>query len=768
MNFLIRFIILSFLASVFLFAESRFEKQSADANKRINISDNLESTKQYDNKLDPLLRSMVRSYEVAVRTNKAVDVEMARFADVAAIQLDYTNLATVQLFIESSATAATSADVTSLGGNVGTIIEDILIVELPLDKVYALASKNAVSQIALSSINQPMLNESHVEIGANLVHTGNAGLPVAYTGDGVVVGVLDSGLHFAHSDFWANGSIRIKYLWDMSGTGNPPAGYNYGSEWTGAEMQNGSATQIDGNGGGGHGTHVTGTAAGNGSAVNGYVGTAPESDIVFVKGIRDHNSAGGFSDTDVVNGCAYIFSKASEMNEAAVINLSLGGQYGPHDGTSLYEQALDALTGSGRIIVAAGGNEGSSIIHASYATQAGTSYNDALETVWTVNQGSQVSLVDMWYDSGSISVGLAAYDTYGTLLGFTNPVAPGQNAQNINFDPGTGTLGIVSIDASVTSDPQNGASRVQVLIDSQNGTLPIDQVFWSLYTFGSGTFDAWMVIGGAFTQDSGTFFRPGDSNLTIGVPGTANDIITVGSYVTKNQWVDLNGITQTQPGNPTIGNISSFSSIGPSRDGRLKPDITAPGEAILSAASFDLTIGVGVQAENIHVSGELIKQQGTSMAAPHVAGVIGLMLERNPGLNVADVRSILANSARPVGTPNVVWGNGKIDAAGAVASVITGIGDEPTAGITSFELDQNHPNPFNPSTTISYRLPESSDVTLKIYNTLGQTVSVLVNEQQPAGSYTTQFQADQLPSGVYYYQLEAGSNSTVRKMMLLK
>jgi len=770
MNALIRIFIISFAFSMFLFAESRFKKE-VNANKQIDISSQIQITKQYGNKVDPMLRQLKVEYEEALSANKSVSEAFSAYEEIVAISLDYINTPFVQLLIESNSTTQTHVAIEDAGGFVTNTIGDILVASLPLESVESLAAKKHVQHIELNKINKSKLNQSHVEIGANLVHTGN-GTPVPYTGTGVVLGAIDSGLDFSHPDFTTGGGImRVKYLWDVSGQGNPPAGYNYGTEWTQTQMANGSATQIDGNGGGGHGTHVVGIAAGNNAAVSGYVGTAPEADIVFVKGIRDHNSSGGFTDGDVVNGVSYIFSKAAQMGQPAVVNLSLGGHYGPHDGTSLYEQALDGLTGPGKIIVAAGGNEGGSLRHVTYAAQSGSSYNDALETVWVADGSSPVSLVDMWYNTGSISVGLAAYDQYGSLLGFTNPVAPGQTANNINFDPGTGTgtLGIVSIDASVTSDPQNGASRVQVLIDSENGTWPITQVFWSLYTFGSGSLDAWVVVGGRFTTDSNSWFRPGDSETLIGIPGTANEIITVGSYVTKNQWVDLNGNVQTQPGNPTIGQISSFSSVGPTRDNRLKPEITAPGEAILAAVSTHLTLGVGVQVENVHQSGWLQKQQGTSMAAPHVAGVIALMLERNPNLDVATIKSILTNTARPVGSPNTTWGHGKIDALDAVNGVLTSIDDDqPVNAITEFELEQNYPNPFNPSTTISYKLPESSDVTLTVYNMLGQTVSVLVNETQPAGSYSTNFEANQLPSGIYYYRLEAGGTSNVRKMMLLK
>jgi hypothetical protein len=87
---------------------------------------------------------------------------------------------------------------------------------------------------------------------------------------------------------------------------------------------------------------------------------------------------------------------------------------------------------------------------------------------------------------------------------------------------------------------------------------------------------------------------------------------------------------------------------------------------------------------------------------------------------------------------------------------------------TTFALAQNYPNPFNPTTNIHYTLPKSEFVSVKIFNILGQEVQTLVSEQQTAGEYTVRFDASRLTTGVYFYQLHAGSFSEVRKMMLVK
>jgi WD40 repeat protein len=87
---------------------------------------------------------------------------------------------------------------------------------------------------------------------------------------------------------------------------------------------------------------------------------------------------------------------------------------------------------------------------------------------------------------------------------------------------------------------------------------------------------------------------------------------------------------------------------------------------------------------------------------------------------------------------------------------------------SEFSLSQNYPNPFNPSTNIEYRIPEDGFVSLSIYNSLGQQVSILVNEDQSAGNHSLTFSADNLPSGLYFYELRSGSFVETRKMLLLK
>ena len=85
-----------------------------------------------------------------------------------------------------------------------------------------------------------------------------------------------------------------------------------------------------------------------------------------------------------------------------------------------------------------------------------------------------------------------------------------------------------------------------------------------------------------------------------------------------------------------------------------------------------------------------------------------------------------------------------------------------------FALFQNYPNPFNPITKLKYQIPQISFVTLKVFDVLGSEIAILVNEEKHMGSYEVDFEAFDIPSGVYFYQLQAGNYIETKKMLLLK
>jgi hypothetical protein len=127
-----------------------------------------------------------------------------------------------------------------------------------------------------------------------------------------------------------------------------------------------------------------------------------------------------------------------------------------------------------------------------------------------------------------------------------------------------------------------------------------------------------------------------------------------------------------------------------------------------------------------------------------------------------------------VGSVSAVVGGRNENFSGYVVSFkyelagITGVPSGKSSIPSRFSLLQNYPNPFNPTTTIRFTVSENGFTSLKLYNVLGQEVATLISEEMPAGTYTRQWNASALSSGAYFYKLASGSNSMIKKMMLLK
>lgn len=236
---------------------------------------------------------------------------------------------------------------------------------------------------------------------------------------------------------------------------------------------------------------------------------------------------------------------------------------------------------------------------------------------------------------------------------------------------------------------------------------------------------------------------------TLGAPGDGDSVITVGA-------VDTNG------------RRSSFSSVGLTTDGRIKPDVVALGNGNYVAAPGSGNTG-------------FIIAGGTSSSCPMTAGVCALILSANYDLTPMQVRGFLTQTADSSFAPNRRRGWGLINCWEAIelARKFTGYSNTTTV-VKGYSISQNYPNPFNPSTKINYDLPVAGYVTLKVYNILGEEVSSLVNQYQNAGSYAKIFdarlsastgglkQAYNLSSGIYFYKIHAGDFVSEKKMILLK
>ena len=644
-----------------------------------------------------------------------------------------------------------------------TQIGDIVVARAPLKALNALSLEPGIRLVQISHKSTSRLDSSLIRIGVDNIHQG-IDLPKDFRGEGVIVGVVDSGIDFTHPDFSDDDGSRILHLLEFTEDGGE-------NEWSKSDidLNPGVITQIDGNGDSGHGTHVTGIAAGGGRLNPAMTGIAPRADIIFVKGVRNQESFGGYRDADVIAASQYIFEKADALGKPAVINVSIGNHFGPHDGTSLYEQAMSSLVGEGRLIVASAGNEGNDFIHA-----GGMTRGDVLNESLIIPNDEQRIEISTWYEPGVVdAVAVFAYDTNFNFIGQSNSIAVGFSLGPEPVVVGSDTLGFVTIDAITTEDPNNGDGNIVFVIDNNNNaTIDISETYWSLGTRGSvgGRMDSWMNRGGRFYDQEVGFVNEteivGDNEYSVGLPATAEKVFSVGSYNNKGSWIDVDGdaISITPP--PTIYEVAASSSRGPTRDGRITPDITAPGFIIFSALSSHLDEGIGYSRAVILEGGGYMAQGGTSQASPHVAGSLALMLEAKPDLTYEEALTYLTEAAQTNAftgeVPNNTVGAGYLDAHEAIKRV-AGI---PTSADSftdvlpgSVSILGTYPNPFVESATIEYALTYTAPAHIQVYNLVGQRIKTLVNEMHSAGTYTVSWDGTneaglKVASGTYYVIIE--------------
>ena len=502
-----------------------------------------------------------------------------------------------------------------------------------------------------------------------------------HTGQGVILGIVDSGVDVTHEDFRnPDGSTRISAYWDQTDSTGAAPSFGYGSEWTGSQLLS-TARAWDTVG---HGTHVAGIAAGDGSAsaVDSlryrFVGLAPEAEIVVVAvDISD--------DTNILDAVHYVFDRAQSEGKAAVVNLSLGNQFGPHDGNMPLETGIDALVGPGRLVVAAAGNDGADRIHATIHVNAGG--RDSAEVFvgpYAAGNGFVFFTMDAFY-AASASFEVTVVTPNGHRFGpYANVTDTG------NLLTGQGTLFLTH----VTYPPEPSQVEIGMLVsnidpDTTDGQAapPPAGGEWRIVVADraatGGDVNLWLSLSsirdvGGNSPFWNTRYVPGNE---ITQPGTARGVLTAGSWNTKPCWPDSLGQTRCTTVTPDSltepGRVTFFSSRGPTTDGRDKPEIVAPGFVVASARSHDISplyaqlyrFDRTVQPDREH-----FVYLGTSMAAPHVSGALALALEEDPSLDPARARAALKNTAahdehapRPWGAAS---GYGKLDVGALVAGFV--------------------------------------------------------------------------------------------------
>jgi subtilisin family serine protease len=598
-------------------------------------------------------------------------------------------------------------EISSRGGVFKYAAGDIASVRIPLAELESFSREGFVERIEGNEQKMELFNDTMVYNNDLLpVFLGMSPLTQAYDGSGVVVGIIDNEIDFNHPDFKdANGKTRIKYIWDH--TVNPlikPLPYNYGVEWTSADIDNGIAVVASNNSTIGHGTHVAGIAAGNGLALNNYKGAAPRADLIVV--VLDFSKPDSLWLQEIADATDYIYAKAKLMGKPCVINASVGTYDGSHDGRDLQGQAINNLVTAqkGRAFVCAAGNRGNINTHLGYDVKPDSSftwfnYNASFGNINMVIYADTADLRNVQFAFGADMVspsykyrGRTPYNKIFKFLNTTYQDSLYKNGKRIGRIKSRGQLIGNRYSLTVTITPDSTA------------------YYWRLITKGSGRIDLWhngIIFSGLPTAlqfpDIARYQAP-DNTQTIASSFTcAPNVITVGSYVNRNHFTNVNG-GSTSDASLSPGSRAFDSSIGPSRDGRLKPEITAPGTWVLSCANYnDLPGAIAFSPASVAAGGLHRRYSGTSMASPSVAGMIALYLQKNPNADFQQIKNALtlcAKKDQQTGTtlPNNVWGYGKADAFRMLAGCSSGISED---GMLTYGF-KVFPNPFYGEAQIAY------------------------------------------------------------------
>ncbi len=524
----------------------------------------------------------------------------------------------------------------------------------------------------------------------NITRVGIARMTRNATGEGAAVGIVDTGIDPTLADFRdpVTHKSRIAWLIDMSmkplglhadlekkyGVVDDQGNVTSGAVMTGDEIDaliaKNQPIPQDPNG---HGTHVASIAAGNGGGTA-YIGMAPKATLVVARVTRD--ASGTIDNGDTLQGAAFVFDRAAALGMPLAANFSLGTDFGPHDGNTLWEKTLASFAGAnqpGHAIVAAMGNSGSIVdtpIH-----QAVELTEARVRVPITASGDVQSGSVQIWVAlraGADVRVGLDGPD--GTWV---SPISDGQSQAHDSSDYNSGVIFGSKAPNTLVPDGSHGA----IVVWSgkwPKGTYAVTlegHGYADLYLEGLGDASLEGTTPAYFSDDSGATRSVREA--TVNLPATSPGIISVGCSIDNPSWTSMGGqkIGITEPilddygGLPVSdtrqavseGEVCYFSSAGPTLTGVPKPDILAPGAVVVGAMSqaalpgspnsiFTTSCppekGTGnVDPKCMEIDPTHAVALGTSMSSPMVAGVIALLFQVDPTLTEDELRAVLQAGA---------------------------------------------------------------------------------------------------------------------------
>ena len=435
------------------------------------------------------------------------------------------------------------------------------------------------------------------------------------SGEGVLVGVVDSGIDYFHPDFRnEDGSSRILRLWDQSIPGNPPEGYLTGTEYAKEEIDKALALGetegrrfIPSRDFSGHGTAVLGIAAGNGRASDGVNrGIAYKSDLLVVK-MGNARESSFPRTTELIEGIDYLIRQAVKMGRPIAVNISFGNNYGSHQGDSLLETYISNVANVGRSVICVGtGNNG----------------NDRIHTAGKLQQG-QTDMIEMSIGTYETTLNLQLWKAYADEIEISIETPSGERLPELSEKIGTQRYRAGEADLLIYyGKPGPFQVTQEIYFDFIPVGTYLTSGIWKLYLRGrrikEGNYNLWLPGGRVLNSMTG-FYRP-TATETLTIPSTAAKVVTVGAYDSR------------------LNAFADFSGRGGKQLAYFKPDLVAPGVDVTAPAP----------------GGGYSGMTGTSFAVPFVTGAAALMMEwgiarkNDPFLWGEKVKAYLRRGAQPL------------------------------------------------------------------------------------------------------------------------
>lgn len=576
---------------------------------------------------------------------------------------------------------------------------DIVTLRVPLEKMGVVESCPEVLQYTIAEKVFAELNRTRTDTRTDSVQAG-LGLPQAYTGKDVIIGITDWGFDYKHPNFNNNGedNRRLLQAWDQFRLSGPaPEGFDYGQVFTNRHdllQAQGDTSGLYGYAT--HGTHVAGISAGRG--VDGqYTGQAPYANLLFCS---FHLNLASWMDA-----VQWMWNVAKQEGKRLVINNSWGMYtLGPIDGTSLASQAINHWSDSGIVFVVSAGNCGNDSYHLSQTFTPGSS--DTLRSVaeYYGYQENGENIV-LWGEAGKH---------------FKLSFAMVNGADSVCYEWVSTANGDMYIDSALVSGDKRMPFRItieqaNIFNNRPHMLLNVDKVashkIHIAVTAEDGTVHVWNLakldndagnMGGEFSRGTSLAYTHGDNEYSVGEPACAEACIAVAAHIADSKKPN---------GDPDPGMLASFSSHGPIIDGRHKPEISAPGVNVCSSLS-SYTTEVYTPVMTYTYAGrqyKWAKMSGTSMSGPAVTGIVALILEANPTLSPAKVKEILCSTARndihtgPLHDRDSIsntWGWGKADALAAVNEALATVDIQEADEQWFAKSLQVYPNPAANQVTV--------------------------------------------------------------------